>query len=289
MNARHTRLRTRISGVTLVELMIAMTLGLILSIVLANVFVSNARTRLEMDNSGRQVENGRYAMQVLIDDLSNAGFFAGAELAGAVDQSNFCLASNANILSPFLDVITSAETCTPNLKAGTQAIALRRLSTNAEATDDVDPINCPAQFTCVQVGSDGAPRFETGAQGEKLTTGEYAPVRVPVTHVYYLDANDVLRRAALMWSAGVPKMPSTIEDTEAIADGVERLAFTMIPNDTDPAAVRVELLVRSPEPTPGFKDSKTYAFGADGYTPADNYRRQYYSATVPLYNPISAP
>lgn len=287
MNARHTRLRRWISGVTLVELMIAMTLGLILSVVLANVFVSNARTRLEMDNSGRQIENGRYAMQVLIDDLSNAGFFAGADLVGALDQGDFCVASNGNILSPFLDVITSAKTCTPNLKAGTQAIALRRLSTSAAAT--ATAISCPAEFTCVQVGSDGAPRFKTGAQGEKLTTGEYAPVRVPVTHVYYVDGNDTLRRVALTWAAGVPSMPSTIEGTEAIADGVERLAFTMIPNSTDPTSVRVELLVRSPEQTPGFKDSKTYLFGVDGYTPADNYRRQYYSATVPLYNPISAP
>lgn len=293
MKGCNLRLRTLMSGVTLVELMIAMTLGLVLSIVLANIFVSNARTRAEIDSSGRQIENGRYAMRVLLDELSNAGFFAGAELSGARTQNDFCdateedLEANEYILAPFVDVITSSVSCTPGFKSGTQAIAVRRLSTDGEAT--ALQADCPVDLTCVQVASDGTPNFSSGAQGEKLATEEFAPVRVPITHVYYVDQNDTLRRASLMWSGGAPSMPSKISDTEPIADGVERLAFTRTPNNTNPTAVRIELLVRSPDPTPGFTDSKTYVIGGDEYKPSDGYRRQYYAATAPLYNPVNVP
>jgi len=66
---------TREGGFTLVELMVGITLGLIVLGVMTTVFVSTSSTRREMERSGRQIENGRYAVEILDDDLVVAGYF----------------------------------------------------------------------------------------------------------------------------------------------------------------------------------------------------------------------
>ena len=62
-------------GVSLVELMIAITLGLMVLATLATVFANSSRSRTELDRVSRQIENGRYAIEILGDDLRLAGFY----------------------------------------------------------------------------------------------------------------------------------------------------------------------------------------------------------------------
>jgi len=62
-------------GFTLVELMVGIALGLIVLATLTVVFVSASTGRRDMERTGRQIENGRYAMQLIDDDLVNAGYF----------------------------------------------------------------------------------------------------------------------------------------------------------------------------------------------------------------------
>jgi type IV pilus assembly protein PilW len=64
------------AGFSLIELMIAITLGLLLLSALAAAFVNSSRTRDELERASQQIENGRYAMQALSDDLRLAGFWA---------------------------------------------------------------------------------------------------------------------------------------------------------------------------------------------------------------------
>src|SRR6266446_9188926 len=63
-------------GFSLVELMVAVTLGMLIMGVLAATFVGSSQARRETDQASRQVENGRYAMQILSDDLAHAGYYA---------------------------------------------------------------------------------------------------------------------------------------------------------------------------------------------------------------------
>ena len=57
------------AGTTLVETMIALTIGLMLLVTLSQVFVSNGSLRRDLDYSGRLVENATYAMDRISDDL----------------------------------------------------------------------------------------------------------------------------------------------------------------------------------------------------------------------------
>jgi len=63
------------AGVSLVELMIAVTLGLMVLATLASVFANTSASRNELERTSRQIENGRFAMQLLGDDLRLAGFY----------------------------------------------------------------------------------------------------------------------------------------------------------------------------------------------------------------------
>jgi len=62
-------------GLSLVELMIALALGLIVLGAMVTVFASSSASRQEIERASRQIENGRYAMQLLSDDLRLAGFY----------------------------------------------------------------------------------------------------------------------------------------------------------------------------------------------------------------------
>jgi type IV pilus assembly protein PilW len=60
---------------TLIEWMISITIGLILLVGLAALIAQQSRTQAELDKSSRQIENGRYAMQLLQDDIQLAGYY----------------------------------------------------------------------------------------------------------------------------------------------------------------------------------------------------------------------
>ena len=62
-------------GFSLIELMVALVIASILLIALSSLFVNNTSARNELEKSSRQIENGRYAMQVLSDDIRHAGYY----------------------------------------------------------------------------------------------------------------------------------------------------------------------------------------------------------------------
>ncbi|MDO9598497.1 MAG: prepilin-type N-terminal cleavage/methylation domain-containing protein, partial [Azoarcus sp.] len=67
---RHTQ-----RGFTLVELMIAVVISLLILIALVAVFLNTSRTNTEMARTNSIIENGRFAMQVLQDDVVHAGYW----------------------------------------------------------------------------------------------------------------------------------------------------------------------------------------------------------------------
>ena len=79
-----TRPSTWQAGLSLVELMIALAIGLLLLLGISTLIVQQNNTRSEMDKASRQIENGRYAMQLLHDDIQLAGFYGGYSPANNV-------------------------------------------------------------------------------------------------------------------------------------------------------------------------------------------------------------
>ena len=151
----HTHMITnRISqrGLSLVELMISITIGLLILSALATLFVNQSRTRTELDKSNRLIDNGRYAMEVLSENLQLAGFYGEGELTVAPTILDPC---TSNLSTPNLGELrnavglhvlgydaanVSATLGSPpcglaaaNLKAGSDILVLRRADTTAVA------------------------------------------------------------------------------------------------------------------------------------------------------------
>lgn len=68
-------MRAAQQGMTLVELMVAVTLSLLISVALLTLFVNVSRSNNELAKTNLQIENGRFAMQFLQADLSHAGYW----------------------------------------------------------------------------------------------------------------------------------------------------------------------------------------------------------------------
>nr|WP_311528143.1 PilW family protein [uncultured Ralstonia sp.] len=67
--------RRRQVGMTLLELMISIAIGLFLVAGIGALIAQQSRSRAELDKTGRQIENGRYAFTLLQDDIENAGYY----------------------------------------------------------------------------------------------------------------------------------------------------------------------------------------------------------------------
>ena len=63
-------------GFTLVEMMVALTIGLLLLVGLADMFFNISNARGELDKASRQIESARYAMQILADEVRHAGYYS---------------------------------------------------------------------------------------------------------------------------------------------------------------------------------------------------------------------
>lgn len=61
-------------GMTLMEWMVSITIGMILLAGLSVLIAQQSRTQAELEKSSRQIENGRYATQLLQEDIQLAGY-----------------------------------------------------------------------------------------------------------------------------------------------------------------------------------------------------------------------
>ena len=64
-------------GFTLIELMVAMAIGIFLILGLTTLVTNISRNNNEMSKMNRQIENGRYAFQILEGDIAHAGYWGG--------------------------------------------------------------------------------------------------------------------------------------------------------------------------------------------------------------------
>ena len=69
--------RSRHRGLSLIELMVALVLGLIIVAALVQLFLNISRTNQEMAKTNSQIENARFAMQFLQNDIVHAGYWGG--------------------------------------------------------------------------------------------------------------------------------------------------------------------------------------------------------------------
>jgi len=170
--------RSRERGFSLVELMIASTIGLLILTAMISVFVSSMQSRNEVDKSSRQIENGRFAVEMLREDIQLAAFYGEFSPPPTItwtttdpcatilnDMGFDSVAGTIPVgIYGYPDSVTSATqpSCLSNRKAATDILVIRRTSTtqlkidaNEDGTRDANVTNEDGS-TGVSVASLGA-------------------------------------------------------------------------------------------------------------------------------------
>lgn len=239
-------------GFSLIEFMIAITISLVILAALTGAFVSSSRARDELERANQQIENGRYALQVLTDDLEMAGFWAQFDISIAAPATpafkpDPCTTTLAALTAAmpmhvwgYNNSGTNPLTCITDLMQDTDILVVRHVA------------NCVSGSTnCAAVA--GAPYFQaslcsSGAELQStLTTDFYrldtntanlnrrkrdcttlADMRQYEVHIYYVANNDLpgdgvptLKRAELTAITAGSLGFSTV----SIAEGVENIQF----------------------------------------------------------------
>jgi len=139
--------RGRQSGLSLVEIMIALTLGLVLVLGMSFLIAEQSRDRTEIDRAGRQLESGRYAMSLLSDEIQAGGYYGefGLPLTPVTTLPDPCELTNQALLEAAMampvqgyNAPTSGTrpSCIDeaNHLAGTDILVIRRAATNISET-----------------------------------------------------------------------------------------------------------------------------------------------------------
>jgi type IV pilus assembly protein PilW len=194
-------------GLSMVELMIAITLGLLIMAALASLFANTSASRKEMDRAAQQIENGRFAMELLSDDLRLAGFYGELDVSAVaapgalVDPCSTAVADwklAIKLAVQGYDTGTGAPTCLPaDLKAGTDILVVRRV-----ATCEADTTGCEAKSSTlpyIQVSKCSPENVATpytmglGAASFPLfirNCTTVAGVRRYLVRIYYISTNN---------------------------------------------------------------------------------------------------
>jgi type IV pilus assembly protein PilW len=78
------------SGLTLIEFMVSIVLGMVIIFALVLVFANMSRGSSEMAKTNRLIENGRFALQLLQGDVVHAGFWGEMEIPSATNVPDPC-------------------------------------------------------------------------------------------------------------------------------------------------------------------------------------------------------
>ncbi len=301
-------------GVSLIELMVAVVVGLLLLGGLIQVYLSNKQSYNAQEQLARMQESGRFAMDMITLDLRRAGYWG-----GNVDLDTINL-GNPGPVNP-------AHDCDATLNAWGRMIAWRISGVDDDGTDyancagnylagDILTVRYAGPAPVATVSNTGrlylrstlfVGRVMIGTQSGHIdnqvlpTTApdHLLPVDRPlVSNAYYVgESNQTCRGTAVpaLWRIGLSQAGLPV--AEELAPGVEQLQVRYLLNGEyqdadaiadeqwrDVNAVRVWLLVRGDCPEPDLQNDTTYAMGNTDFVANDNFRRQLYVSTVMLRN-----
>jgi type IV pilus assembly protein PilW len=201
----------RAHGFTLPELMVAVTIGLLILAGMSTLFVRNSRAQAEIEKANRQLENGRYGIELLTGDLRNAGFYGEFDptpMPTPTALPDPCAASLAALAAALplhvqgYDQGATAPGCVTDRRAGTDVLVVRHtracVSGASDCQDDVSGPKFQASMCNSATELDSAAidnyyRLDTNAGNlnrhqRDCTTA--AASRRYETHVYFIANND---------------------------------------------------------------------------------------------------
>ncbi|MGH8700025.1 MAG: PilW family protein [Burkholderiales bacterium] len=200
------RVRVCTTGFSLIELMVSMTIGLMLLATLLVVFANASSARGELERSSRQIENGRYAVELLSDDLRVAGFFGeinvGALAAPAVlpDPCSTVAADWAAAMPVHVqgyDEGFGAPACIPaDIKPNTDILVVRRAKTCVAGAAGCEAATAGKPYVQSTLCGNEMPPYIVGAFGttafplKRKDCATPAALREYLVNVYFISANN---------------------------------------------------------------------------------------------------
>lgn len=293
----------RQSGFTLIEMMIAITIGLGILAGLVGVLATNSSNSRTNDRTSELMTNGRYALNSMKQELRQAGF-RGYTWADPVlitpsalgTLTNECLAAGATAGSFVANIRQGvwgannsnpfSGSCLPaaNFANGNDLIVVRRLSAIAEAPS-ANKVSFRSSYATGQIFRGAtAPTFPGSAS--PLATFAVQ------TYVYYISPFTVSATESPMLPAlyRVSLQSDGSMDRELVASGIEHLQVqygklstttpvttqfldTLTGSSSDTVAtdwdnvnaVRIWLLARNETAEPGYANTNVYVMGDQTY------------------------
>lgn len=299
--------RQKQRGLSLIELMVAITIGLLILAALSTLLVSQTNIRNELDKSNRMIDNGRYALELLSENIRLAGYYDNyvpSGVAAAVPSPCTLTAitnatSNINVLLHHVQgydaatassAIVSPPCGITSLKNGSDILVLRRVGTSIAPTT----VAATAYFQVSNCAKDAPPGYKLalGSAGftalHKKNCSTASDLRPFVEQTYFVTPDNVagdgiptLKRIELVPSGAFVTTPLVEgiefmqveygEDTDAdgVADSYIDCATCNHTKWPKIVSIKVYIIARNIETTKSYTDTKTYSLGQAGtYTPA---------------------
>jgi type IV pilus assembly protein PilW len=249
-------------GFTLIELMISISIGMGLLLALATVFSNSSTMQAELTRTSQQIENGRFATQLLQEDLRHAGFYGryvawttSAGLPGSLPnpcstnidpatasptplQSSLIFAVSGYDAPTAAAAATALATCAfaeANFKAGTDILVIRRADTKPTALASLvgttvylqsvaETMNLISlQAIAPVIAKGNTPAAFNLTGGPTNVAGEIRRFRV---HIYFISPCSVFASGTTCTSAADGGVPiPTLKRLELAADGT----FQIVP------------------------------------------------------------
>ena len=209
------KLMLRQAGLSIIELLIAITVSLFMLAGLVSVFATSNQTYLDLSRASQQIENGRLAMQMLTDDIAHAGFFGRFSAGLPVGSAPLLPCEASNMVNLRNDAalpvygynapasVPAALTCLDanNFLPGTDILVIRRAdSTMAAGNAPTIPaaaltngniyLQANADSTAtpvIAVGSGSSTTDQTTFALKNKDGTNFAPVRRYHVHIYFIS------------------------------------------------------------------------------------------------------
>ena len=308
-NAIYTNLNNkhRQSGFSIIELLVAVTLGLFLMTALVEVLLSGNRSFTSANHLSRLQENGRIATGMIVTDLKRAGYMGGnSEISnilgslGPEDPAISCPAGDTTWgrmvtekLSG-LDDTNAGYDCIPNVSYLRGDVLTVRYASPWLATGGFSAGRIYLRTSMFE-GKIFKGTNEATIENQISDTPQ--SVHELLSYAYYVGNSGRSCAGAPVPSLMRVRLDATtgLPDPVELLPGVEHFQVQYGVNgqyqDADEVAdfdqvttARFWLLIRSECAETGFTDGRTYTLGDQIYVPADSFRRQLYSSVVMLRN-----
>ena len=295
-------------GLGMIELLIAITLGLLITAAVGTIFLSGSKSYNENERFARMQENGRYALKLLADELAMAGYWGKLFKLGNISSLGLALspacgldmdpaaplviANNASVADAAAYCIDGAET----FRATTDILAIKRVRGEPVTTPVANRLYLRA------TSANGMFIQYSAAPITGETDWEYVPRiyyirnvqdpdnaanQIPTLAMKYLDGLSMDNREDLVEGIEDIQIEFGINTGTGTDIGITPSYYTSNPNSaqlTNAVTARIYVLVRSREPETTALN-RTYKLGIKPVTPNDFYRRRVFVTTVSLRNP----